>query len=104
MEASVCVGQSLPQTLIFIGVTLDVMPKIASHQIQLATSALYTGLNEGDTMSPVRTNLSATCRVFVPNAGGVLMASPGSKDINGTNYWLILSPAAVDGFGKPINL
>jgi len=53
---------------------------------------------------PVRTNLSAACRVTLQNAGGVLISSPVSRDLNGTNYWLILAPTAIDGYGKPIKL
>jgi hypothetical protein len=92
-----------PQTLASIGVSLDFSPKIVAHQFQLALNAVYSDENDDPAM-PVRTNLSAACRVMLQNAGGVLISSPLSKDLNGTNYWLILSPTAIDGFGKPIKL
>jgi hypothetical protein len=101
--ATVFVGYTQPQTFASIGVVLDVSPKIASHQFQLAMNAVYTQENDNST-SPIRTNLSAACRVRLPNAGGVLISSPVSKDPNGTNYWLILAASAIDGFGRPIKL
>jgi hypothetical protein len=100
--ASMCVGQSVPQAAAFIGVSLDVKPKIAAHQFQFDMNAIYSQLGE-DAIS-VKTNLSATCRALVPNAGGILIASPASSELNATNYWLILSPTAIDRSGKPINL
>jgi hypothetical protein len=101
--ASIFVGHAQPQTLASIGISIDLSPNIVARQLQLAMNAVYTDDNDGPTM-PIRTNLSATCRVSLPNASGVLMASPLSNDLNGTNYWLILSPTAIDGLGKPIKL
>jgi hypothetical protein len=103
MPASIFVGQALPQTSASVGVTIDVIPKISSHQFQFAVNALYTEPNDGPTI-PLRTNLSAACRVRLSNAGGLLISSPASKHLNGTNYWLILDSTAIDGFGKPIKL
>jgi hypothetical protein len=88
----------------FIGVTVDVDPKIVSHEFQLAMSTVYIMDSVLTNVSGVRTNISAACRVRLSNAGGVLISSPFSKDLNGTNYWLILSPTAIDGYGKPIKL
>jgi hypothetical protein len=103
-RASVLVGQSTPQTPTFVGMRVDVIPKIAAHQFQLAMSALYSEPNPGIEAGSVRTNLLVACRVMVPNGGGILITGPDPKDSNGTNYWLILSPTAIDGFGKPIRL
>jgi hypothetical protein len=101
--ASIFVGNALPPTLASVGVTIAVSPKIASHQVQLAMNALYTEQNDSPTI-PIRTNLSAACRIRLPNAGGVLISSPESKDLNRTNYWLILDSTAIDRYGKPIKL
>jgi hypothetical protein len=100
-RASIFVGSTRPQTLASIGISMDLSPNIVAHHLQLAMNALFTDENDGPTM-PIRTNLSAAFRVRLSNAGGVLMSSP--KDLNGTNYWLILSPTAIDGFGKPTKL
>ena len=100
--ASMCVGQSTPQGTAFIGVNLDMYPKIVSHQLQVGMNALYTEPDEA--AANVKTNISATCRVIVPNAGAVLMTSPNSSQARGTNYWLIVSPTAIDGFGKATSL
>jgi hypothetical protein len=101
--ASIFLGYARPQTLASIGVSFDLSPKIVAHQFQLTLNAVYTDEDDGPTM-PIRTNLSTACRVTLSNAGGVLISSPVSKDLNGTNYWLILSPTAIDGYGKPIKL
>lgn len=100
--ASMCAGQSTPQGAAFIGVNLDMYPKIISHQFQVGMNALYT--EPDDVAATVKTNISATCRVMVPNAGGVLITSPDAHRLNGTNYWLILSPTAIDGSGKAMSL
>jgi hypothetical protein len=104
--ASIFVGHTqpqTPQTLASIGILLNLSPKIVAHQLQLAMNALYTDDDDGPAM-PIRTNLSAACRLRLQNAGGVLLSTPLPKDLNGTNYWLILSPTAIDGSGKPIKL
>jgi hypothetical protein len=103
MPASIFVGQAHPQTLASIGVSLNLSPKIVAHQFQFAMNAVYSDENDGPTM-PIRTNLSAAFRVKLPNSGGVLISSPVSKELSGTNYWLILSATAIDGYGKPIKL
>ena len=56
------------------------------------------------TMIGVTTNLVTTCRVLLPNSGGLLVKDNGAMDSHGTNYWLIISPAAVDARGLPKNL
>lgn len=104
MSASVASGQSYPQTPTFVGVTVDVSPKIASHQVQVAMSAVYSEVDQNKGSSPIRTNLCAACRVRMPNAGGLLMKGPDSEDSNGTNYWFLLCPTAIDATGNPIKL
>lgn len=101
--ASIFSGYSIPQISASIGVSMYVNPTIASHELHLAINAVYTELNDSPTTS-VGTNISAACRVRLPNAGAVLITSPAAKDTFRTNYWLILSPTAVDGYGKPIKL
>lgn len=101
-RASICVGQSAPQGTAFIGVSVDMFPKVISHQFQVGMNALYT--EPGDIAANVKTNISAACRVMVPNAGAVLIASPDAKQSNGTNFWLLLSPTAIDGAGNAISL
>jgi len=103
LSASIFSGHTLPQTSASIGVSMYVSPKIASHDVHLAINAVYTEPNDSPII-PVRTNISAACRVRLPNAGGVVIMSPPAKDAYSTNYWLILSPTAIDGYGKPIKL
>jgi hypothetical protein len=102
-SASVFVGQSHPQALSFVGASVDVMPKIVSHQFQFGMSAIYSEPNPRAPTS-VRTNLAAGCRLILPNAGGILITSPESNDPNDTNYWLILSPTAIDAYGNMTKL
>lgn len=103
LSGSMFVGSTHPRTLASIGVSLDLSPKIVAHQFQLAVNAVHTEECDSQAMG-VRTNLSAACRVTLSNAGGVLITSPMSKDKSGTNYWLILSSTAIDGFGNPVKL
>jgi hypothetical protein len=103
LSAGISSGQALPQTSAWVGVSMYVSPKITSHELQLVINAFYTEPNDSPTI-PIRTNLSAACRVRLSNAGGLLISSPESKDLNRTNYWLILESTAIDGFGKPIKL
>jgi hypothetical protein len=103
LPASIFVGHAQPQTLASIGVSLDVNPKIVAHQFHFDLNAVYTDANNGASMT-IRTNLSAACRVRLSNASGVLITSPGPKEVHGTNCWLILSATAIDGFGRTINL
>jgi hypothetical protein len=102
--ASLAAGHGHPKTSAWIGVTLNVDPKIVSHQFQLTMSANYTESSDDTATASIRTNISAACRVRLPNAGGVMIAGPEPRGLNGTNYWLILSATAIDGFGKPIKL
>lgn len=102
--ASISCGNTYPKTGAFVGVTVDVAPKIVSHQLQLPMNVVYSELNGDSSANPIRTNLSAACRILVPNAGGILITSPEAQNRSGTNYWLILSAAAVDGLGKTIKL
>ena len=53
--------------------------------------------------SLIRTNLALLCQALIPNGGG-LVVDGGSAKGSGTNYWLIVSAAAVDARGKPIKL
>jgi hypothetical protein len=101
--ASLFSGYVLPQPSTPIGVSMYVNPTIASHELHLAINAVYTELHDSPTPS-VGTNISAACRVRLPNAGAVLITSPAAKDTFSTNYWLLMSSTAIDGFGKPINL
>jgi hypothetical protein len=103
-SASVTFGQSYPPPMGFVGLAVNVTPKIAAHQFQLAMSAAYSELNQGTGTNPIQTNLCAACRVRVPNAGGLLITGPEITESGRTNYWLILSPTAVDGAGNPIKL
>jgi hypothetical protein len=104
MQAMLFTGQTYAPTFTPVGITVDVIPRIASHQLKLAINTTYSESVNATNGSYVRTNLSAACRVLVPNAGGVLIAASDQKDKSGTNYWLLLSATAVDGMGKTIKL
>lgn len=103
-SASLFNGQSLPAPLGFVGVAVDVNPKIASHQMHVAMSAVYSEVDQNKGSSPIRTNLCAACRVRMPNAGGLLIKAPDPQANNGTNYWFLLCPTAIDATGNPIKL
>lgn len=101
-RASMSDIQTAPQGMTFVGVSLDMYPKIVSHQFELNLNAVYT--EPGEAVATVKTNISATCRVVVPNGGGILVSSPDTRQPLSTNYWIILSPTAIDAAGKAIRL
>jgi hypothetical protein len=94
-------GKNVP-----VGLSLDVSPNVRSGSIQLTI-----GFTSTEWVVPyqakdtgLRTNLAVACRVMLPNSGGLVVAGGNTGDIRGTNYWLILSPAAVDARGQPVKL
>lgn len=89
-----------------IDLTVDVLPRIASGSIKLTIAVTATELIASQPGIPVinRTNLSAACRVSVPNAGGLIMEGGNAKDASGNTCLLIASPIAVDSRGNRIKL
>ena len=94
-------GKNVP-----VGLTLEVSPKVRSGSIQLLlafTSSESVASPEANAVA-LRTNLAVACRVVLPNSGGLVVNGGHTGDLRGTNYWLILSPTAVDARGQPIKL
>lgn len=93
----------------------DVVPRVAPYIVRLRFSATMTEATKGvprtfrnpggdvyvETNGPtvIRTNLSVSCEVAVPNRGAVLLQS-GSAGA-GSNLWLLIS-ASADFGGKPL--
>ncbi|SPE54189.1 hypothetical protein SBV1_1750019 [Verrucomicrobia bacterium] len=95
-----------------IGLTVDVVAKFAAGSVKASIGVISTqrapalpdqpSSPELKTASPVITNLATACRVLLPNGGGLLVDSTGWPQAGGTNYWVIISPTAVDSRGQPI--
>jgi hypothetical protein len=94
-------GKSVP-----IGVTLDLAPKVRSGSLQLLLGITSTKMiaSTSANAAVLSTNLAVACRVLLPNSSGLVVASGNVTHAHGTNYWLILSPTAVDARGNPIKL
>ena len=94
-------GKNVP-----IGLTLDLSPKVRSGSIQLllCVTSIESVAASSANAAALRTNLAVACRVLLPNSGGLVVAGGDTDDLRGTNYWLILSPTAVDARGQPRKL
>jgi hypothetical protein len=87
-----------------VGTTVDLTPKIVGGAVHLAVGITSTAANTaplGDA-SGIRTNFEMACRATVPNGGGLVIEAAGRKEGKETNYWLTVSPTAVDAKGRPI--
>lgn len=84
--------------------TVDLIPKVVSGSVKLTTSVIYTELTAQPPAKvfAVKTNLTAACRVFLPNGGGLVVEEASVKDAIGNIYLLILSPTIFDAQGNPI--
>jgi len=94
-------GKNVP-----IGLTLDLAPKVRSGSLQLFLGVTSTEMivSPSANTSVLSTNFALACRVLLPNSGGLVVASGNAGHSHGTNYWLILSPTAVDARGNPLKL
>ncbi len=99
-ESSLAGNKSIP-----VGLTVDIIPRVANGSIKLLVSVISTETvtSPKNSSSVIRTNLALLCQALIPNGGG-LVVDGGSAKGSGTNYWLIISPTAVDARGKPIKL
>jgi len=84
-----------------VGLTIHLVPKFLSSSIALTYAATSTevGALSGQPVA-FRTNLAVACRVLLPNAGALVIGSPG--DASGKFHLLIITPIAVDAQGNPI--
>lgn len=84
--------------------TVDLIPKVVSGSVKLTTSVTYTEMTAPPPgkVFAVKTNLTAACRVLLPNGGGLVVEEASVKDAIGNIYLLILSPTVLDAQGNPI--
>jgi hypothetical protein len=108
IQSKVSVGNPLtPGTnSAFVGLTVDMVPKIAAGSISLMVATLSTEAvnSAGNQQTVLRTNFTATCRAFLPSAGGLLMEGGTAEKDNGPRYWFLTAPTAVDARGNAISL
>jgi hypothetical protein len=88
------------------GATIDLLPRVVGHSLNLLFAAISTEsrLLTGQTTLTVTTNLDASCRVALPNAGGLVLTTADRAVFGQTNYWLFISATAIDSRGKPKQL
>ncbi len=92
------------QTNTPVEVMMDLIPQVSSGSVRLTlrvTSTETVNLPSGYPAA-VRTNLAVACRVWLPNAGGLVLNGGNARAGSGTNHWLIISPTAFDAQGHPI--
>ncbi len=100
------IAQASKATPLPVGLSLEVVPKVAAKSIKLTVGLTATeAIPSSDTnLVAVRTNFTTACRVFVPSTGALVMDGGGANQPGSTNYWVIISPVAVDARGNPIKM
>lgn len=86
--------------------TIQMLPTVAGTSFEMTLGAASTSsdfLPDG-TFGGQITNITAACRVLIPNGGGLLLASPATAPSKSPSYWVVLSAVAVDSRGKPKKL
>lgn len=100
MRSEMSIGNTIPigGTMSFVGLSIDLFPRISKDNLNLLIAATSTETNSSH--PPIlRTNLSLACRASVPDAGALVLDAGNS----GTNhYWLLLAPSLIDPAGNPI--
>jgi hypothetical protein len=87
----------------FIGLTIDLLPKVVGHSFNLLLGATSTDsdfLPDGTSVGTI-TNLTAACKVLLPNGGALVVDGGTPGDLHQTNHWAIISIVAVDARGRP---
>ena len=108
IQAQLSVGQSAPAggKSIPVGLTIEIMPKVANGSLKLLVRFVSTekaASPRGDSAF-IRTNLAVSCQALLPNGGALVVDGGSATPASGTNYWLIVSPTAIDARGQPIKL
>lgn len=87
-----------------VGLTLDLIPRIASGSVKLVIDVTSTELVATAPGKPaaVRTNFAMACRVLVPNTGSLVIDGGKANGADGKSYWFIVSPTATDARGNLI--
>ncbi len=90
----------------FIGLAIDLLPRVVgrSFSVLLGATSTDSELSPDGTIVGATTNLTAACKVLLPNGGGLVMDGGTGRDSHRTNYWFIISIVAVDARGTPKKL
>lgn len=91
------------------GTSISISPRVKQGGFDLILNAVYSSppnanTNATSAMPPVQsvTNLAVVCRAIIPNSGAFIVDGGKNPDEPGNeNYWLIISPVAVDAKGRP---
>lgn len=89
-----------------VGLTIDLIPKVANGSIKLWVCAISTARPAAplENASLIQTNVAISCQTSLPSGGGLVVDAGPAKGVGGTNYWFIISPTAIDARGNPIKL
>ncbi len=82
---------------------LSVAAHVEPRIVRVRVSSVTTGVRVGAApLYPIdlRTNLSVALQAAVPNRGALLVTS--GTPVDGSNYWLLVCPSAVDYLGRPL--
>jgi hypothetical protein len=86
------------------GLTVTLKANAAGNAWTLTAGAIQTEPTASASTNVVllHTNFAAACRATIPNAGAMVIQSANQTGATGTNFWLIISPVAMDAQGKPV--
>jgi hypothetical protein len=105
-QASISMGETviIGGNRVPVGLTVNVLPKAAGISFRLLVDVASTekAAAPGSEDSGIRTNFTVAFRALVPNGGAWVVAGGKPPAAEGTNYWFILSPVAVDATGNPV--
>lgn len=100
VRSRMSIGNTVPVggTMAFVGLSVDLFPKLKGESFKLLIGATSTATN---TSSPpiLVTNFSIGCQASIPNSGALVIDAGNS----GTNHYLmVFLPQLTDANGKPI--
>ena len=108
--ASMARGQSIPilskdgqVTNAWVGLQVDVHPRVSSGAIRLMAGLVDTELKAGSTNGvAILTNAAVCSMTTIPNGGALVCRLGASERDRGTNYWITFQATATDRNGARI--
>ena len=107
VQASLQVGSAVPVgagKYAHVGTAVNVTANIAPGAVRLVlgVSSTETANPASGTSVLITTNFDVACRVLVPQNGAIVINSPPSHAPGTNDYWIIVSPTALDPYGKAL--
>ena len=88
----------------FVGLAVNMTPKIFPHSVRLALNITSTALptpTSGDSPT-IETNIAICCVAPVPRTGALVLDAGNNKEAPGKTRWIVISATVVDAKGNPL--